>query len=237
MRRFALSIDRSLWPAVALLAGAFLLFEFTSLDLRVQDRFYDFAAGAWRVDEDAFWPRLFFYTGPKAMIIALAVGLIVLAAGPASWRGRFAALRHARRADLWVVVATLATAPALIALGKATTNVFCPRDIRRYGGEMPYVKVLESYPAGDRPARRGRGFPAGHASGGFALLSLAGLAGTARGRRSGVAVGLAVGSAMGGYQMLNGAHYLSHTVVTAIVCWIIFILWRRVFRSAPVIAG
>lgn len=233
MKRYASQMDRTLWPALAGLAGCFLLFEFTSLDLWVQDAFYDFSARAWRVDDQAPVPRLLFYTGPKVLIIALAVGLIALAAGPVRWRENWPVLRGVRRVDLWVVIATLATAPVLIAASKATTNVFCPREIHRYGGTVPYVRVLEVCAPGEKPARRGRCFPAGHASGGFALLSLAGLAVSRRGRWIGAAAGLAAGGAMGGYQMLKGAHYLSHTLITLGVCWIIFLLWRRVLRAAP----
>ena len=133
---------------------------------------------------------------------------------------------------MWVVIATLATVPALIATSKATTNVFTLDAIRRYGGGAPYVKVMESYPENDRPQRRGRGVPAGHASGGFALLALAGLAVTRRGRGIGLAVGLGCGTMMGVYQMLKGAHYLSHTLITALFCWIVFLAYRRLLRVA-----
>src|SRR5690606_28600525 len=133
------------------------------------------------------------------------------------------ALLKIPRRDLFVAVLTIATAPALVALGKATTDTFTPAQIRRYGGEVPYVKVIEHYPPGDHPAKRGRGFPAGHASGGFALLALAGLASSRRGRATGIAMGLTFGIVMGTYQMLKGAHYLSHTLVTAIFCWIVFL--------------
>ncbi|HEY8932811.1 MAG TPA: hypothetical protein VIM44_05825, partial [Rariglobus sp.] len=68
-------MDRTLWPALVALAGAFLLFEFTSIDLWIQDFFFNFTTKQWLVDEDAPIPRLLFYTGPKALIIALAVGL------------------------------------------------------------------------------------------------------------------------------------------------------------------
>jgi len=221
-----------LWPVCAALLGFFLLFEFTPLDLWVQDFFYDFSARVWLVDAKAPLPRLLFYTGPKVLIIALAVALLVLSVGPARWRARFGTAPGVRRVDLWIVIATLASAPGLVAVSKATTNVFCPSEIRRYGGEVAYVRVLETCAPDDRPLRRGRCFPAGHASGGFALLSLAGLARSRRGQLLGASIGVAVGSAMGGYQMLKGAHYLSHTVVTMLACWIIFLLWRRLLRSS-----
>ena len=132
-----------------------------------------------------------------------------------------------KRNEILVVIGTLALAPASIATLKATTNVFTPSEIQRYGGHAPYVKVCESYPANDRPAKRGRGFPAGHASGGFALMALAALANTRRSRIFCIAGGLAIGSMLGAYQMLKGAHYLSHTIITALICWIIFLALRK----------
>lgn len=224
------AIDRTWWLALVALAAVVVLFETTPLDLRVQDFFYDFQAHAWRVDDRGFWGRVFFYKGPKILIVIFAAALLVLALGRARWRKRLSR-PPVRRRDLFVVVAVLATAPALIALGKATTNVFFPSQIRRYGGFAPYVRTFGTYPENDRPAQRGKGFPAGHASGGFALLSLAGLAGTRRGQSIGLLAGLAAGSLMGGYQMLKGAHYLSHTLVTALVCWLVFLGWRRVLGA------
>ncbi len=219
-------IDRGWWLAPALLVAVMALAEFTSLDLAVQDRFYDFAAQRWAVDRDAPGPRFWFYDAPKVAIIALGVGVLVLAAGPARWR------RGIDRRAWWVALATLATVPALIGAGKSLTNTFCPSEIRRYGGDVPYVKVCSPYPEDDRPARRGRCFPAGHASGGFALLGLIGLARTRRGRWTALAVAMGVGGAMGIYQMAKGAHYLSHTLVTMLVAWGVFIGWRRIFGVA-----
>ncbi|MET0262925.1 MAG: phosphatase PAP2 family protein [Rariglobus sp.] len=223
-------MDRTLLLSAAGLVTAFLFFEFTAADLRVQDRLYDFSAHAWLINEKAALPRMLFYTWPKLVIIALGVIAVGFALGPAAWR--LGAGFSTRRRDWWVVVATLAAAPALIAAGKATTNVHCPKEIRRYGGEVAYARVLERYPENDQPVRRGRGFPAGHASGGFALMSLAGLAATSRGRWIGAGIGLGAGALMGVYQMVKGAHYLSHTVVTAWVCWIVFLLWRRLLRAS-----
>lgn len=222
-------LDRTLWPAVLLLAAAFALFEFTNADLALQDHFYDFANRRWIVDAREPVARAVFYNVPKLGVIATGVALLVLALGPARWRDR---LRFERRA-LWVAVATLATVPALAGLGKSYTNTFCPSDVRRYDGDVPYVKVCEPYPDGDRPERRGHCFPAGHASGGFALLGLAWLRPSRRMRFVGLALGLGLGWWMGTYQMLKGAHYLSHTVTTMLLAWIVALIWRRVIAPHP----
>lgn len=219
-------LDRTLWPAFLLLAAVLLLFECVDLDLLLQDRFFDFPNRRWLIDPGAPLPRLLFYTGPKAVLILFGILVAALALGPGKWRDRLR-VPAGGRLDLWIVVATLATVPTLAGLGKSVTNVHCPSEIRRYGGNVPYVKLFSRYPVDDRPARRGRCFPAGHASGGFALMSLAGLARTRRGRRTGTLVGLAAGWTLGLYQILKGAHYLSHTLVTMMMAWIVFLAWRR----------
>lgn len=222
-------LDRTLWMALLLLAGSLGVFEFTGLDLALQDQFYDFTAQRWLVDAREPVGRLVFYDGPKAAIILLAVAVLVLALGPESWRAK---LRFARR-DLWVALLTLVTVPVLAGFGKNTTNTFCPSEIRRYGGDVAYVKLCSPFPEDDRPDRRGHCFPGGHASGGFALLGLMWLRRTRAWRLGGIALGLGVGWWMGGYQMLKGAHYLSHTVTTMLLAWIVLFAWRRIVRPAP----
>ena len=221
--------DRILWQALALLLAVFAVFELTPLDLFIQDRLYDFAAQRWLVDSEDAGPRLAFYTGPKALIILGGIALIVVAAGPERWRQALHIPSPSRR-NVAVAVLTLGSVPALIGQLKAATNVFCPSEIRRYGGDVCFVRVLERFPESDRPARRGRCFPAGHASGGFALIGLLGLARTRCQRALAISVSFGAGGAMGFYQMAKGAHYLSHTVITAIIAWIGFLLWRRVLR-------
>ncbi len=221
-----LNLERSLGWSIGLLAAVFALFEITPLDLWVQDRLFDFQREAWLIDGREPAGRVLFYTGPKAAIIAFGALLLVSLVLPASWRTRLPVAFRSRRRG-WALFLTLGLVPVAVGWSKSATNVFCPSEIRRYGGDVPYVRVLESYPVGDRPQRRGRCFPGGHASGGFALLALAGLAHDRRGQWLGIGIGLTVGSLMGFYQMAKGAHYLSHTLITALVAWIGFLLLQK----------
>lgn len=217
-----------LWPALAAMAAALTLFEFTGLDLAVQDRLYDFSANRWLVDGNEPVGRLVFYNVPKIGVIATGVALLMLAFGSARWRERFAF----DRSGLVAAVLTLATLPALAGLGKNLTNVHCPSEVRRYDGVAPYVKLCSPYPEDDRPAQKGHCFPAGHASGGFALMGLAWLRPGQRWRRGAVLLGLAAGWWMGAYQMAKGAHYLSHTVTTMLLAWLVAALWARMLLRA-----
>ena len=221
--------DRMLWAAVLLLAGTTALFEFTNLDLALQDHFYDPATQRWAVDEAEPVGRVVFYNGPKVLVGVIALAAFTLAAGPARWRDRVSLNRR----GLWLAVLVITTVPALAVIGKSFINVFCPSEITRYGGDVAYAKLCEPFPAADRPARRGGCFPAGHASGGFALLGLLALRATPRWRTGVILLGLGLGWGMGFYQMLKGAHYLSHTITTMLVAWIVVLLWRHALRLAP----
>jgi membrane-associated PAP2 superfamily phosphatase len=119
--------------------------------------------------------------------------------------------------------------PATIGLLKANSQLHCPWAIQRYGGDHEYRRIFSPL----TPEQRedcGRCFPAGHASGGFALMSLYFVW---RRRWLGLGLGLATGWAMGGYQMFKGAHFLSHTVVTMLLAWLAIEGIAAVLRVPP----
>lgn len=218
-------LDRTLPWAIGALVLLLALFELTDLDLDVQDLLFDAQRRVWLVDDrDPLW-RALFYSGPKIALIGFGLGIFVAALGSTRCRAELGVTAFTRQ-HLLVAGLTLGTLPALVGGLKATTDIFCPAEIRRYGGDVCYVKLLERGPAPVGPTRRGRCFPAGHASGGFALAALAGVATTRRGQLRALAVAAAAGGLTGFYQMAKGAHYLSHTVVTALLAWIVFLGWR-----------
>ena len=143
-----------------------VLFEKTHLDLRVQDRFYEPGRG-WRIDAQARWPRLIFYQGPKWVLVVFVLGLLVCIVAPASYAGRLPLSPE----QAGFLVACIVVAPITAWFIKRQTGVLYPCYVDRYGGTEPYRTLLESIP---RVAGRirGRGFPAAHCSGAFALMAL-----------------------------------------------------------------
>lgn len=221
-----------LWVGVLLLAGFTALFELSDIDLQLQDHFYNFETRRWLIDEKEQVGRLIFYNGPKALVWIVALTTLTLAVGPVRWRHRW----KLDRRGLCLGLLVIATVPALAGLGKKYTNTFCPSEVRRYGGDVAYAKLCEPYPTEDKPPRRGGCFPAGHASGGFAFLGLICARSTRRWRNGVIALALGLGWWMGTYQMLKGAHYLSHTVTTMLIAWIIVLVWQRVLRLPPAVS-
>ncbi len=217
--------DKTLWPAIILVVATIIVFEISPLDLWLQDHFYDPPSG-WLIDSKEPVLRLLFYSGPKRLLYLFGVLLIAACLGPAGIRKRL--IPDETKARDWIVVlATLVSAPLLISTSKSMTHVFCPFELARYDGSHAYKPICERYTNEDRPSRFGRGFPAGHASGGFALLSLAGVGRSRKSRLVGFGIGITAGTLMGTYQMLKGAHFLSHTIVTALICWIVFLVFRQ----------
>lgn len=214
---------RHLIGTMLLLLGALALFEVTDLDLRLQDRLFLSAPHQWLINAKEPIGRLFFYTGIKVLLVVAGVGLLL--AYLLSFR--MASLRAYRRRML-LMVAAMSLVPLVIAGLKNATNVYFPSQLERYGGDKPYVKVFSRFPPGYQQTRRGYGYPAGHASGGFSIMALYFVFRTRRGSMLGLGTGLAVGWAMGGYQMAKGAHFLSHTVVTMLAAWLIILVIYRV---------
>lgn len=212
-----------------LLTGLVLLltlvvFDATPLDLLVQDRFYDPVTG-WRVDRNAPLPRLIFYDGPKVVLGGLLAGLLTCIAAPASLAAR---LPYSRREAAFLLVC-IGIMVGLVSELKNMTGVFPPFRLERYGGTQPHVPLFESF-SHMRPRARGHSFPAAHCSGAFALMSLYFVGKRRAARWAGLGLGLAAGWTLGLYQMLKGAHFLSHTVVTMILAWLTILVVSRVFR-------
>jgi len=186
--------------------------QLTTIDIWLSDRAYDFNQGSWAIDHSSSMWRPILYDGPKALIILFALTLIASIIRPA-WRQR---LRLSRREAIFLLLC-LAAVPASVGFIRNHSGVSCPRALQRYGGpiEDTFGQVGPSTFLQD--ARPGGCWPSAHASGGFALLCLAFLGRSRLARFQFLVFGLSVGAAMGAYQVLRGAHFASHILVTLIV--------------------
>ena len=196
------------------------------LDLNVQSWFWD--GRDWLVPKDAGWFHRLAYTGPKVLLYAFALWLLWAIAFPGrspAWLGR-------RRAG-YLFIAMAATALTCTQL-RGVTQMATPRDLSLYGAIAPnaweHLLLFDAKPVG-YPSHA---FPAGHASGGFALLSLAFAWDAASARRRGLLIGIVYGSAMGLYQVARGEHFLSHTLATAALAWLLAACLARWLKPAGV---
>lgn len=212
---------------MGLLLAFLVASELIPFDLWLQDFFYDQNSQQWLVKFDKHSPLgLTLYVIPKILLGGYG-GAVFLLAIRQQW-GRLVCPWG--RARLIYVLMCLVLIPSLVSLFKAHTGVVYPRKIDRYGGgAIPYRTVWQSIPshAGEK---RYKGWPAGHASGGFALFGLAFAATSRSGRRRGFMLAVTSGCLMGTYQMLAGNHYFSHTIVSLLLAWLVAGLLATIFR-------
>ena len=197
-------------PQLYLLAalGCTILESIPILDQIAQGPF--FQQGEWLLSR-AFHTQYkwLLYTTPKILIgvTGAAFLFLFLASFTAKYRSRL----HAWRKPSLLIVSSIALVPLTVASLKALTGVYSPVDMTPYGGTQPHIGLLEQLWTYGVPSG-GRSFPAGHASGGFALMSLYSLPVQKRWKRLLFGFGLFAGWAMGLYQMARGEHFLSHTL-------------------------
>lgn len=195
-----------------------ILFEILNLDIIVQNYFYNFQLHSWLIDRENGLLRFVFYDGIKAIFVILfIIGLISIIA----FRNK--GFIKKRKAGLYIVLLSVVLVPGSVNLLKATTNIPCPKDTLLYQGELPYVSLLSSYPDDFMQTSPARCYPAGHASGGFALLSLVFLFASGAAKRRVVVLVLALSWSVGLYKMLIGDHFLSHTIVSMLWSWLVIL--------------
>lgn len=204
---------RQIVAALVLTGAVLAVIDFTDLDIVLQDQFYRGKRADWLVDKDEPVARAFLYDGFKVLVAVVggACGVGFLASWPVK------RLLPWRVAMLRVAMAT-ALVPIAVMCIKQFTNVYLPAQVDRYGGDKPHVKPFHQVPPGVT-GRPGRGFPASHASAGFSLMIFFYALPRRRWAALGAAVALGWATAM--YQTLNGQHFLSHTVATWGIAWIV----------------
>ncbi|MDB5928592.1 MAG: (acid phosphatase) superfamily protein-like protein [Polaromonas sp.] len=148
--------------------------------------------------------------------------------------GSLRQLPMARRAQL--ALTTLAALLAISAI-KLHSHTSCPWDLQAFGGAATYVS---HWAWGLRDGGSGGCFPAGHASAGFSFIGgffafRHALPQTARRWLMGA---MAAGLLLGLAQQVRGAHYMSHTLWTAWLCWVVAggldaLVSRLIARTPP----
>lgn len=143
--------------------------------------------------------------------------------------------RIQRLSLLYMLLAT-ALALLLIAALKTFSYLPCPWSVQGLGGDLPYAALHQFF---DGPRSGRQCFPAGHASGGYALFSLyfalklLHLKTAKPVSRLWLLPALLVGGLFGVAQQLRGAHFLSHDMTTGLLCWLsCYAVWTLFARRA-----
>ena len=202
-----------------LLIAVITLFQFSNLDIFIQSFFYNFDTKNWLIDKNEPILKFFLYDGIKNLLILFAVAilfsLIFL---------RKKELIQEYKKGLIIVLLSAIFVPVIIGSLKAISNTPCPCNLVNFNGTYPDTKVFDSYPKDFIQTSKAKCWPAGHASGGFALMALFFLFKTPKNQKRALAAALVIAWSMGLYKMLLGDHFLSHTIITTIMAWLIILI-------------
>jgi membrane-associated PAP2 superfamily phosphatase len=213
------SLNKQIAITAILLIVVIALFQFTELDIFVQNFFYNFDTKNWLLQKEESVLRFMLYDGMKILLILFAVAILF----------SLIFLRKNKfiqeyKKGLFIVLLSAIFVPAIIGTLKAITNTPCPCNIVHFNGTYPEIKVFDSYPKDFVQTSKIKCWPAGHASGGFALMALFFLFKTPRNQKRALVAALVVGWSMGTYKMLLGDHFLSHTIITMIMAWLVILI-------------
>ena len=203
-----------------------ILFELTPIDIIVQNYFFNFDTSSWIWDNKEPISKFLFYDGIKKTLI-LFVFLILCSL--IFFRNK--EIIKTYKKGLVIVLLSAIIIPVTIGALKATTNMPCPKNIEYFGGSYPDVKLFDSYHIAFVQNKKIKCWPAGHASGGFALLSLFFLFKKRIHQIYALSFALTVGWSMGTYKMLIGDHFLSHTIITMLIAWLLILIIYKIINS------
>jgi membrane-associated PAP2 superfamily phosphatase len=217
----------------AITAVILILLELTSLDMDIARHLYDPVAGDFIGRHSHFLENVLHNHAKQAVI---AFSLISLAA----FAGAFFVKRLIPfRRELGCLVLSMALSTSFVTPVKVITSVQCPWSLTEFGGTETYSELLSPRPATEKP---GRCWPGGHAATGFTLFALFFILRDRRPRmaRAALLFAFSLGTIFSIGRMLQGAHFFSHNVWTAVFCWLISlgsyyaVLYRAEPKTAPV---
>lgn len=211
---------RDVWITFGALM-ALVLWEFSGLDLALTRWIATPQGFAWR---DSLLTSGLLHKGGRALGWVMLALLIWDAARPFS----AGPSRSERMRSIGVVLAGLLLVPLI----KRYSATSCPWDLAEFGGQAAYVP---HWLIGLTDGGPGHCFPSGHAVAAFAFFGVYFLW---RQHRPPVArlmllAVLALGLLYGLGQWLRGAHFVSHTLWSAWLCWAIAALAARWWPVAP----
>jgi len=206
--------QKDLFILMGLYLSGILLIDYAGLDIWLAKILFQYEGMAWSLKHHWLTENVIHKGGRLLNYI----GVVAVLALTIYWRVTKAPALQLK-ASLKLCL-SLALSFICINYLKTITNIDCPWDLSIFGGDMPYIHLLA-----DKPDQLplARCFPAGHASAGYAWISLYYFFSrvSPRWKWPSLIVGITLGLVFGLSQQLRGAHFLSHDLTTLFLCWFI----------------
>jgi len=214
--------NKSIIVTLILLVLSVVFLGISNVDSVVQDLLYNMQTQQWILSKSDQPYHFIFYKSIKILLILISTLLLV---SLLFFRKIKIVIQYKK--GLMIVLFSLIFVTTISVEIKKHSNMPCPKHQIHYGGKYPDTVVWESYPKPYDSFEKTKCWPAGHASAGFALLSLFFLFKRKRNKYIGLIIGLSLGWSMGIYKMLIGDHYFSHTFISMLLAWFIILIIHK----------
>jgi len=191
-----------------------LLPAFTRLDFALAELFY--VPGDGFIGRHSAFIEDWLHDRAKQLVIVLGVLVI------AGFIGSLCLQRLTPwRRTLGYLVLAMALSTSFVNPLKTLTRMHCPWSLSEFGGVEQFSELLG--PRAPAVEKGGRCWPGGHAAAGFTLFAFFFVWRDRQPRRARAALvsALLLGGVFSLSRMIQGAHFLSHNLWTALFCWLI----------------
>jgi membrane-associated PAP2 superfamily phosphatase len=195
---------------------AIIVLQYSGADTWLASQIYDLNQG-WNWRDSWLLEKVLHKSGRKLVglwLVGLLILIVISFTSKLFGKTQRIALLYAFSASLMSIL--------LISGLKQITMLPCPWDVKGFGGTQAYLYLHQLFSSREAGPQC---FPAGHASGGYALFSVyfcLKIWHADKVKKTSfywLIPALLVGGLFGIAQQLRGAHFLSHDLTTALICW------------------
>ncbi len=213
--------EKSFWLALSLYIVLITPVLLWDIDWHLANFWYQSEGGSWALRNDWFTQTIL-HDGGHDLALALYVILLILYL--CSFK---LSLLTQYKAGLAYLSLSLPVATLTVSLLKRLTRVDCPWSISDFGGQYQYQSWLENL--WSPVVGAGHCFPSGHASSAYMFFGLFFFSRHYWPKKAPLIliVTIIMGLTFGFAQQLRGAHFISHDLTSAFICWLVcWFIWH-----------
>lgn len=195
----------------------------SGLDLWASAQFYDWVSSSFPLRDEYLYSEVLHSTLKTLSVVAWLLLFVVCMGMYASSRVglQWKVLKVPRlQSGLKFILASSLLCAGLVAWLKSLSAHSCPWDLAAFGGTSGFFYLGASIPDFTLNLGPGKCFPSGHASVGWMWVGLLFITSSSRGLTIFKWLVIALSVLVSVTQVARGAHFPSHVLMTAVICWV-----------------